>query len=213
MPKMTAEVSAPPTPCTKRAATSTSWLCAKPHASEARVNPPKPVMKIVFLPIKSPKRPASRSRPPKAIRYALITHARLDCVKPRSVWIEGNATFTTVASSTIISMPTHSTYKAIQRLRSLICCPPGSLIATILRSRRAGHLQQLRHGVPVARGRRHAQAPVCQELRQWRAVHADRVPGVYLAVSVHPALRRHVHGGELAHRLSGRRRGEEAHLV
>ena len=32
--------------------------------------------------------------------------------------MEGSATFTIVASSTIISTPTHSTYSAIQRVRS-----------------------------------------------------------------------------------------------
>ncbi len=37
MPRMTAEVIAPPTPWTKRAATSTVWLCASPHSSEAAV--------------------------------------------------------------------------------------------------------------------------------------------------------------------------------
>src|SRR5215218_6234145 len=61
-------------------------------------------------------RPASRSRPPKAIRYALTTQARALCEKPRSAWIEGSATFTIVASRTIISMPAHRTYSASQRL-------------------------------------------------------------------------------------------------
>ena len=36
-------------------------------------------------------------------------------------WIDGSATFTTVASSTIISMPTQSTTSAIQRERSSAC--------------------------------------------------------------------------------------------
>ncbi|HEX8648781.1 MAG TPA: MFS transporter, partial [Thermoleophilaceae bacterium] len=36
-------------------------------------------------------------------------------MKPRSSWIDGSATFTTVTSSTIISIPTHSTISAIQR--------------------------------------------------------------------------------------------------
>src|SRR5919106_6780402 len=42
----------------------------------------------------------------------------LDWEKPRSVWISGSATLTTVTSRTIISMPTHSTINAAQRLRS-----------------------------------------------------------------------------------------------
>ena len=48
-----------------------------------------------------------------------MTQARLDWENPRSLWIEGSATFTTVASSTIISIPAHSTTRAIQRERSL----------------------------------------------------------------------------------------------
>ena len=42
MPRITAEVIAPPTPWTKRAATSSAWLSARPHSSEANVNSPMP---------------------------------------------------------------------------------------------------------------------------------------------------------------------------
>ncbi len=66
-------------------------------------------MNTLLRPRMSPKRPASSSRPPKAIRYAFTTHARLDWENPRSSWIVGSATFTTVTSSTIISIPAHST--------------------------------------------------------------------------------------------------------
>ena len=109
IPRITAEVIAPPTPCTKRAATSTPWLSDSPQRSEAAVKIPRPTMKTRFRPRMSPKRPASRSRPPNAIRYALTTQARLDWENPRSLWIEGSATFTTVTSRTIISIPTQST--------------------------------------------------------------------------------------------------------
>ena len=68
MPRMTAEVMAPPTPCTNRAATSISWLWAAPQASEATVNTAMPVMNTFLRPSRSPKRPASSSRPPNAIR-------------------------------------------------------------------------------------------------------------------------------------------------
>ena len=40
---------------------------------------------------------------------ALFALASLACEKPRSSWIVGSATFTTVTSSTIISIPTHRT--------------------------------------------------------------------------------------------------------
>src|SRR5439155_16329110 len=49
------------------------------------------------------------------MRYAFTTQARLDCAKPRSLWIEGNATFTIVASRTIISIPAHRTTRASHR--------------------------------------------------------------------------------------------------
>src|SRR3954471_16961878 len=99
----------------KRAATSVSWLHATPHSSDASVKTPRPAMRTRLRPSRSPKRPESSSRPPKAMRYALTTQARLDWLKPRSSWIDGRATFTTVTSRTIMSMPTHSTYRAIQR--------------------------------------------------------------------------------------------------
>src|SRR3954467_9435854 len=120
MPRITAEVIAPPTPCTNRAPTSIAWLCASPHASEASVKTARPARKIPRRETRAPRRPASSSSPPKAIRYALTTHARLDAENPRSSWIDGSATFTTVTSSTIISMPAHSTTRAIQRERSSV---------------------------------------------------------------------------------------------
>jgi hypothetical protein len=52
----------------------------------------------------------------------LTTHARLDVEKPRSSWIAGSATFTTVTSRMIINIPTHSTYSANQRERSVVAC-------------------------------------------------------------------------------------------
>ena len=78
MPRMTADVIAPPMPCTKRAPTSISWLCAVPHSSDAPVNSARPARNTVRRPIRSPRRPASSSSPPNAIRYALTTQARLD---------------------------------------------------------------------------------------------------------------------------------------
>ena len=55
-----------------------------------------------------------------------MTHARLACEKPKSRWSDGNATFTIVASSTIISWPRHRTASAIQRRRSRVASPASS---------------------------------------------------------------------------------------
>src|SRR5882672_6673128 len=53
--------------------------------------------------------------------YALTTHTTEVSVNPRSERIDGNATFTMVVSSTIISSPMHSSVSAHQRLSA--CTP------------------------------------------------------------------------------------------
>lgn len=115
MPRITAEASAPPTPCRNRPAISTSALPAVPHSKDAAVNRPSPARKTRLLPIRSPIRPASRSSPAKAIRYEFITHARPAWENPRSLWIVGNATVTTVPSRMIINCMTHNTSRAFVR--------------------------------------------------------------------------------------------------
>jgi hypothetical protein len=123
MPRITAEVSAPPVPCANRAAMSISWFTANPQTSEAAVNTASPVRNTSRRPARSPSRPASSSSPANAIRYALTTQASPAWVNPRSAWMDGSATFTIVMSRTIISIPVHSTTRAIQRLRSFIGLP------------------------------------------------------------------------------------------
>ena len=68
MPRMTADAMAPPTPCRKRAAISISWFCARPHRTEDAVKTARPARNMPRREIRSPSRPASRSRPPNAIR-------------------------------------------------------------------------------------------------------------------------------------------------
>ncbi len=63
MPRMTAELTAPPIPCRKRAAISIGWLTERPHNNEAAVNMTRPIRKIRLRPIRSPSRPASSKRP------------------------------------------------------------------------------------------------------------------------------------------------------
>ena len=77
-----------------------------------------PVRKMPRRPSRSPSRPASSSRPPKAIMYALTTQARLASENPRSSRIAGSATFTMVMSRTIISIPVQRTIRAANRRRS-----------------------------------------------------------------------------------------------
>ena len=68
MPRMTAEVIAPPTPWMNRAVISMAWFCASPQASDAAVKTTRPASMTPRREMMSPRRPASSSRPPKAIR-------------------------------------------------------------------------------------------------------------------------------------------------
>ena len=115
MARITAELTAPPMPWMKRAAISIGWLNERPQRSDAAVNKARPARKTRLRPTRSPTRPASRSRPPNAIRYALITQARPDWVKPRSRWMDGSATLTMVMSTTISRKPVQSTSSESQR--------------------------------------------------------------------------------------------------
>ena len=68
MPRITAEVSAPPVPCRNRAATSISLFAASPHSREATVKTARPLRNTFRRPARSPSLPASSSSPAKAIR-------------------------------------------------------------------------------------------------------------------------------------------------
>jgi hypothetical protein len=55
----------------------------------------------------SPRRPPVTRRTPKLRVYALTAHSRLERLAPRSRWIDGSATFTTVLSSIIMNSAKH----------------------------------------------------------------------------------------------------------
>ncbi len=74
---------APPTPCTARAASSQAGEVASPPASEAAENSSSPATNIRRRPSRSPARPPSSSRPPNVRAYAVITHSRLEVENPR----------------------------------------------------------------------------------------------------------------------------------
>ena len=115
MARITAELTAPPMPWMNRAAISIGCVNESPHSIDAAVKSRRPARKTRLRPTRSPTRPASKSSPPNAIRYALMTHARPDCEKPRSFWIDGSATFTIVMSTTINRNPVHRTSSESQR--------------------------------------------------------------------------------------------------
>ena len=96
-------IMAAPRPCSARAPISDASLHAKPQSSEPTENTTRPSMKMRRRPRRSAERPPSRRNPPKTSAYALITHWRFSCEKPRSVWIDGRATFTIAMSSTTMN--------------------------------------------------------------------------------------------------------------
>ena len=95
--------SAPKTPCSARAATSTSKLWAAPPIADAMAKPTSPATNVHLRPNRSPMRPPSSSRLPNASAYAVTIHWREPSEKCRAACAEGSAMFTTVASSTTIS--------------------------------------------------------------------------------------------------------------
>ena len=110
---------AAPTPWSRRAAISAPSLVANPHSSEANVKTTRPARKTRLRPARSPSRPASSSRLPKVTRKPLTTQVRSDWLKPRSCWMAGSATFTIVASRTIISWAKQTMISVAQR-RSMV---------------------------------------------------------------------------------------------
>ena len=89
----TAETTAPPSPCTARAATSMPCELARPQASEATREERIPTRNSRRCPKRSPSRPPSSRKPPKVSRYAFTTQASDVSEKPRSSRIDGSATF------------------------------------------------------------------------------------------------------------------------
>ena len=104
----TAEATAPPMPCTARAVTSMPCEVERPQRSEASVKSPIPNRNRRRWPYRSPSRPPRSSRPPNVSVYAFTTHASDDSLNPRSSRIDGSATFTIVASSTIMRLAAQS---------------------------------------------------------------------------------------------------------
>ena len=94
---------AAPRPCRARKAMRASDELAKPLSSDATVKRIRPAMNRRLRPMKSAARPPSSRKPPKASVYAFTTHCSELAEKWRSSWIEGSATFTTVASSTTMN--------------------------------------------------------------------------------------------------------------
>src|SRR5207248_2021969 len=66
-----------------------------------------PERKVRRRPKMSPSRPPVTSSTANVSVYALTVHSRLERLAPRSFWIDGSATFTTVLSSMIMNRAKH----------------------------------------------------------------------------------------------------------
>ncbi len=108
-------ISAAPTPCAARPTTSHVAVCEK---AMKRLDAPKiatPIRNQRRRPKMSPRRPPVTSRTAKVSVYALTVHSRFAVETPRSRWIDGSATFTTVLSSMIMNSAKHIAPSVHQR--------------------------------------------------------------------------------------------------
>ena len=64
----TADATAPPSPCTERAAINIPCVVERPHTSDAAVKSVMPARKSRRPPKRSPRRPPSRRKPPYVSR-------------------------------------------------------------------------------------------------------------------------------------------------
>ena len=96
---------APPTPCTMRPATNSPSVGANVHSAEARANTATPTMNRRTRPYRSDNEPLSRIKDESVTMYPLTIHCMPDSPVPRSSWMAGSATVTTVESRNAIPDP------------------------------------------------------------------------------------------------------------
>ena len=97
--------SAPPMPCTTRAAISTRTFGARPHSSEAAANQVTPIRNTRRRPNRSPSEPPSRISEARLSEYPLTVHCKEAAEAWKSVPMCGSATFTTVMSMNVSAEP------------------------------------------------------------------------------------------------------------
>ena len=106
---MTAEVSAPPTPWTKRAPTSIAWRLRDSAEQRGGGEDGQAGEEDAPLADQVAEAAGEQQQAAEGDQVGVDDPGEVAGEKSRSSWIEGSATFTIVASSTIISMPAHST--------------------------------------------------------------------------------------------------------
>src|SRR5204862_4997220 len=112
----------------------------------------------------------------KTSAYALITHCRFSCEKPRSVWIEGSATFTIAMSRTTMNCTVLSSASANHLFRSELTMYSDCRLRTRLRK---GLTRRMKVRCSAPRGlvrRQRARGPLARQ-REVQRVHALRTRG------------------------------------
>ncbi len=99
-----ANMIAPPMPCTARAPIRKLALGASAHASEAAENSSRPARNERLRPSRSASDPAVSTTVASASEYTSITHCRSVKLAPRLCSSFGSAVFTTVMSSSSMNV-------------------------------------------------------------------------------------------------------------
>ncbi len=100
-------MSAAPTPCVARNATSMPALLDSAQPADAAVKIARPATNSRRRPKRSPSLPPSRMSAANGTTYALTVQASVSGLTWSSRWIDGSATFTIVLSSMIMNRPKH----------------------------------------------------------------------------------------------------------
>src|SRR5208283_5003760 len=108
---------APKAPWSNRPATMTAALGARPHTSEASVNPAMPTRKMRRWPYLSPSRPPMTSSTPMASEYAEPSHLMSTSPPPRRAAMVGAAIVVSVESMRSSTSATSTTTRISQNVR------------------------------------------------------------------------------------------------
>ena len=114
----TANIAAPPTPCSARARLRKVASGASAQSSEATEKMPRPAANTRRRPSRSASDPAVSTRAASDSAYASTTHCRSVKLASRSSRIDGSATFTTVMSSSSMNVATETAIK-VHHLRCI----------------------------------------------------------------------------------------------
>ncbi len=117
-----ANIIAAPIPWAARDRFSTNGSPARPDASEATENTPRPMVNTSRRPMRSASEPAVNRNAASVSAYASTTHCRSEKLECSDVWIDGSATLTIVTSSSSMKIATQTTDSVHQRLGSLPPC-------------------------------------------------------------------------------------------